>query len=373
MKVTFLTRSLDYGGAERQAALLACGLKARGHDISIMTFYGGGPFQRQLSEAGVRLVDLHKQGRWDLAGFLLRLAANLRREQPDVVYSYLPVANLLATLAKPLAGVSRVVWGVRASAFDLSDYDWLTRRSYALERRFAAFPDLIVVNSEAGLKHLRAKGFPQEKTVAIPNGVDVQTFRPRPDGRRRVRAEWGISENQRLVGSVGRLDPLKDHRTFLRAASLLGPKNSDLRFVCVGDGPPDYRAGLQEFARELGLGRRLIWVTKRDDMPDVYSAFDVHCLSSISEGFPNVLAEAMACGVPCVATNVGDSMAIVGDTGTVVPPGEPEAMAQAWLSTLDRLAGDPSLGSKAREHIADNFSEETMIQRSAETLSRIIG
>ena len=197
----------------------------------------------------------------------------------------------------------------------------------------------------------------------IPNGIDTEWFRSDPEARQRIRTEWGLTESEKLIGLVGRLDPMKDHPTFLRAAAMLSQERGDVRFVCVGDGPTDYRRELSALGKELGLTQRLIWAGVREDIPAVYNALDiVTSSSSYGEGFPNVVGEAMACEVPCVATDVGDSAWIVGETGVVVSPKDPEALAAGWKTSLARHGSEMAL--EARLRVEENFSVERLIEQT---------
>jgi len=368
--IVFLIRSLNYGGSERQLVALAKGLHERQYGVTVAVFYSDGPLERELREAGVRVRGLDKGGRWDLLGFLLRLVQLLREEKPDTLYGFLASSNTLSALLKPIFWRTRMVWGVRASNVDLARYDRLSRLSYGVERRLSRFADLIVANSRAGSSYAVAHGFPKSKMVVIPNGIDTERFRPDPDERRRVRAEWGIEEGDKLIGTVGRLDPMKDHPTFLRAAAMLSRKRGDVRFVCVGDGPADYRRELSALSEELGLAQRLFWVGAREDIPAVYNALDiVTSTSAYGEGFSNIIGEAMACGVPCVATDVGDSAWILGSQGLVVPPGNPEALAARWHDVVYKaLEARSAIGLGLRERVIRNFSLDRMIEQTAEVL-----
>lgn len=366
MRIAFLIRSLNYGGAERQLVVLAKGLYDRGHDVVVMVFYPGGPLENELHDGGVRVRVLDKGGRWDVLGFLLRLVLVLREEKPDVLHGYLGVPNILAVLMKPFFRRVRVVWGVRASNMDLSRYDWFARVTYKIECRLARFADLIIANSYAGKDYAVRHGFPKDKIVVIPNGIDTERFRPAPAARARVRAEWGVPESEILIGLVARLDPMKDHPTFLKAAALLAQERADVRFVCVGDGPKDYKLGLRKMAEDLGLANCLIWAKARGDMSSVYNALDIATSSSYSEGFSNVIAEAMACGVPCVVTDVGDSKLLLGNTGRTVLPASPQILAEAlhkliMLPKPERIA----MGQLARGRILNRFSVSMLSEQTA--------
>ncbi|MHB1075497.1 glycosyltransferase [Thiobacillus sp.] len=363
--ILFLARSLDRGGAERQLVVLAKGLACREHAVAVAVFFGGGVYEAELAEADVRVINLGKQGRWDILPFLNRLVRLLRKERPAVLHSYLGVPNILATIIKPLLSGTRIVWGVRASNVDLSRYDWLSRLAYSLECRFARFADCIIANSCAGKRYAVANGFPEGKIVVIPNGIDTTYFRFDSKGRQQVRSEWALGEDEMLVGLVARLDPMKDHPTFLEAASRIARERHDVRFVCVGEGSADYAEVIKERAVALGLSGRLIWAGARDNMPAVFSALDIATSSSFGEGFSNTIAEAMACGVPCVVTDVGDSAFIVGNAGTVVAPGDGSALAAAIqhltnLSPAERRV----LGDVGRARIVSEFGLDRLVQRT---------
>lgn len=369
--VMLLLRSLDRGGAERQAVVLACGLKARGWQVSVACFYAGGALQADLDRAGVPVLDLAKRGRWDVVAFLLRLRRKLRQARP-IVYSWLPTPNLIAVLMKCCCPGLRVVWGVRSSNVDLSRYDWTQRLSFWLERRCAAWADVVIANSESGARLRVANGFPRATMRVVPNGIDTDKFHFDPEGRTRVRSEWHIPDATVLVGLVGRLDPMKDHRGFLRAAALLAARDRRWHFVCVGHGAAEYKAELVALADASGLTDRVTWVAARDDMAAVYSALDIAASSSYGEGFANVVAEAMACERPCVVTDVGDSAAIVGKIGSVVPPGQPLALADgiesAWGCVRD--AGE-DLRAAVRRRVVEHYDVEALIEQSAHLLETL--
>jgi glycosyltransferase involved in cell wall biosynthesis len=367
--ILFLTRSLDRGGAERQLVALAKGLTSRGHAVVVAVFFTGGVYEAELAEAGVRVINLGKQGRWDILPFMNRLLRLLRQERPAVMHSYLAVPNILATALKPLLRGTRIIWGVRASNVDLSNYDWLSRFAYALERRLARFADRIVANSHAGMVYAVANGFPENKMVVIQNGIDTEYFRFDSEGRQQVRSEWGLGAGEILVGLVARLDPMKDHPTFLDAASRIARERHDVRFVCVGDGAAAYTAMLKQKAADLGLSGRLIWAGARDSMPAIYSALDIVTSSSFGEGFSNTIAEAMACGVPCVVTDVGDSADIVGNADCVVAPGDACALA-AEIQYLTALPPEQrrALGKAGRARIVAEFGMDRLLQRTEHAL-----
>jgi glycosyltransferase involved in cell wall biosynthesis len=372
MNITFLIRSLNYGGAERQLIVLAEGLNEKGHRVGVVVFYSNGPLEKELARAGVWVRTLDKRGRWDVFTFFLRLIDALKQERPDILYSFLPVPNLFAVILKRIFPRIKVVWGVRASNVDLSRYDWLARLTYWLECKLSRFANVIIVNSRAGFAYAVAHGFPKNKMAVIPNGIDTDKFCPDPYARSRVRKEWGVADSEKLIGLVGRLDPMKDHPTFLRAAALLVQERNDVRFVCVGDGPAVYRQELYALCKELMLADRVIWAGTRADMPAVYNALDIATSSSYGEGFPNVIGEAMACGVPCVVTDVGDSAFIVGGLGIVISPKNPVGLKVALEKLLSQISHEHSFKKNCRQQISELYPIPKMVLSTETNLLGLI-
>ena len=313
------------------------------------------------------LYPLEKRGRWSIINFTGSLLRCVDEFSPDMVHGYLGTSNLLSVVVKWLRRGVKSVWGLRASDVDYGRYSRLARLDFGLQRLLSRFADLIIVNSQAGFDYAREKGFPGKRMEVVSNGVDTELFRPDRESGRPLRAEWGVGDHEVLVGLVARLDPMKDHEIFFKAASTLVRENSRIRFVCVGSGPDDYFEELKGQAVGLGLKERLFWAGGRSGMPAVYNALDVLCLcSAFGEGFSNVLAEAMACGVPCVSTDVGDARLILGDTGLVVDRGSPEELAEALLELVRRIQDGKRFDTRLR--IVDDFSLDKMVERAEELL-----
>ncbi len=365
MNVMILCRRLEFGGAERQISALAAGLQRRGHRVAVVTFYDGGALEQGLAATGVETVSLGKRGRWDVIPWLWRFVRRLRRQQPDVIYGFLPVANLLTLVARVALPGTPLVWGVRASGLDPGKDDPLSRLVHGLERRFAPFADLVIANSQAGARHAIAGGFPAAKLRVVPNGVDTGRFRPDGAAGARLREEWGVPPECLLIGSVARFDPVKDLPLLLRAAAALAAERGDLRFVVIGQGPEEERVRLRLMAEELGLANRIRLSPARLDVEAVYNALDLLVSSSVSEGHSNVLAEAMACGKPVVATDVGDAAAILGGWGILVPPRDEGALAEAIRALLRRSPEErQAQAAGARRHIEEQFSVTALVERT---------
>jgi glycosyltransferase involved in cell wall biosynthesis len=285
---------------------------------------------------------------------LVSLIRHLRLTKPAILQTWLYHADLLGTIATQFAPRNRLAWNVRCTDMTAGDAKkrtrWLVRSLAALSGR----PDAIVVNSQQGRADHERLGYAPKRWVNIPNGVDFIRFRPRDDERGRLRTQLGIRPDALTIGFVARDHPMKDVQTFCRAAALIIKKDPDKQFVFCGDGFTLDNARLRRILAELDLERHVVLLGPRREMENVYPAVDVLALCSIyGEGFPNVLVEAMACGVPCVATDVGDCRKIVGDCGMIVPSRDPEALAQACEMLVQ--TGLYGIGARARARVVANF------------------
>jgi glycosyltransferase involved in cell wall biosynthesis len=300
---------------------------------------------------------------------MFRLLGEVYRRCPCVLLSYLTVPNILAAACRLLLPRIRVIWGIRNSfrEGDLRVYDWTARWLFRIQRSLARVPDLIVFNSYAGLRAYREERVPFHRYDVIPNGIDVLRFSPCPRDRNRVREEWGVPQGRILVGIVGRFDPKKDHETFLRAAALLKRRVSGVSFVCVGGGDPERKTALVAQAKHLGLDGDIRWVPAKPDVDAVIRALDILVVSSsMGEGFSNVLAEALATGVPCVSTDVGDAARILAGVGRVVRPGDAAALAEATAEMI-RLRSQ-ELSVRARLRVVNEYSIERLVERTVHAM-----
>ena len=375
VRLFFLIRSLNIGGAERQLIELVKGLDKNILVITVGVFYHEGPLMEEIKDIhGINVISLNKRGRWEIIRFIIRFIKLLKVLQPDILYSFLPDANIVGLIAGRLAGVKQIIWGVRASNMDVSRYDWLARISLRLSAFLSRFPNVIIANSYVGRSFHESIGYSNKRFHVIHNGINAERFKPDRNTGTRVRVEWGIDKKTVLIGIMARIDPMKDHPTFLKAAQNFIQRHNDVCFVCVGDGPVDYKEKLYLLSEELGLRDFVIWAGLRSDMPAVYNALDiVTSTSSYGEGFSNVIAEAMACGVPCVVTDVGDSALIIGDTGLVVPIKDPEALAGGWRCMLKQLNENLTLiENKTCARIMSHYNNEILLQKTSKVFMSVL-
>ena len=368
MKILFLVRQLNIGGAERQLVILANELASRGHEVVIASYYAGGALCEKLDSRRVRLISLEKRSRWDLLSLYAKVLRVVRQERPDVLHGWMHTQNVVATIVRISHPRAKLFWCVRSANLEMI-LDRVERSAVWLQSRLSSFADCVVVNSIAGLEHAVAEGIPRDKMVFIPNGIDTNVFYPDEEEGKRVREEWGVGDSEKVIGYVARFDPIKNHTLFLKAAARIAAERPEVRFVCVGHGEDDYVKELKELTRALGIENKVQWIEARADVRAVYNALDIFCSASFSEGFPNVIGEAMACGRHCVVTDVGDSKLVVGGTGVAVPSNDVEALAAGLRQKLDV---DDALNLRARQRILENFTVAHLGDKTEQALARCV-
>jgi glycosyltransferase involved in cell wall biosynthesis len=362
--ITLLIRKLEIGGAERQVLALARNMPRDRYKMSILTFYPGGELWQEAVDAGIEISCLNKNGRWDLIGFLRRLIQALGNQNSDILHGFQGPPNLFALAAKVFRPKMKVAWGIRDSNVDLRQYDISRRLISTAAAKLSRYPDLIIANSYAGAKIASRNGYDQKKLEIVHNGIDTEKFSP---GLATLKDILGLSPDTPLIGLAARFDPKKDHAGFLTAAGKLSQTNDQVQYVLIGgEGKTEYVQSLKVLADDLKISHKVHWAGKITDMAGAYNSLDILTVSSaFGEGFPNAIGEAMSCGIPCVATDTGDSALIVGEHGQIVPPGEPNATVAAWQEILNMPQDERALLSKkARDQINKYFSIETMTDAS---------
>jgi glycosyltransferase involved in cell wall biosynthesis len=300
---------------------------------------------------------------------LLRLARALREYRPDIVHTWLYHADLVGGVAAKMAGVREVVWHLHNSDLSPQRVRLMTRVVVRILAVLSYWiPDVILSCSEAAVREHMTRGYSGKKFLVVPNGVDTDRFHPSADARESVRAEFGFAHNRPLIGLVARVDPQKNHRGFFEAARVFFDRGGDADFLLAGRDVTPEHWQLPGWREATGHPERIVLAGPRTDVPRLMAAIDVSTSSSLGEAFPLVLIEAMSCGVPCVATDVGDSALIVSDTGAVVPPDDADALAQAWIRLLDLPSSErEALGNRARQRVLDNFT----IEQTAEAVWQV--
>lgn len=376
VKVLILLQDIALGGALRQASLLTAGLLGKGHEVAVVGWRRDDDWKfvwRAPVEPDV-LFTTPAGGGLNRLTRLVRTSAALRKrlinEKFDVLYGMQgDVARLAAWLAT--RGIdTALVWGLRGSATGLVSR---RRRKVAALRRLrswaAANVPLIIANSTAAFGPASGLRVRHGRQLVIDNGFDAERFKPDTAARRQCRSAWGIAE-EKLIGVTARLTAPKGHGIFFEAIARVAARHPDARFVVVGDGPE--RRRLEHLSREVGVADKTIWAGAREDMNAVYNALDILCSPSLyGEGCPNIIGEAMACGVLCVVTDVGESAKLVGELGSIVPPGDAPALAEALTAALDGLH---AVDRRAlRERIVQRFSVEAMVEQTEKAMLELSG
>ena len=364
MKVVHITTSLVDGGA--QAVLYQLCKQDRQNRHTVISLMDSGKYGALLeaSSIAVHCLDMPR-GRVTLTG-LWRLWRLLRSERPDVVQTWMYHADLVGGLVARLARIPVVCWGIHHSNLEAGK----STRSTILVARMCAWlshwiPTAIVSCSVKAASIHKALGYAKGKFTIIPNGYNIAEFTPDAEARSQLRHEWGINEKTILLGMAARYDPQKDHTNLLNALGLIKHKNESFQCVLVGDQIDTDNNELCRIIENQGIVSNVLLLGQRPDIPGVMNALDIHVLSSsYGEAFPNVLNEAMACGTPCVTTDVGDAAVIVGDTGWVVPPSNSELLANAISEAIAEIHDSEKWAvrkSMCRDRVVLNFNLERMV------------
>lgn len=357
INITFVITGLNVGGAEMMLLKLLERLPSE-YSPHVVSLTDIGPIGLRIQSLGIPVTALRMQPRMPNPLVFLRLLKTLKQTEPDIVQTWMYHADLLGGIAARLLRVPVIVWNIQHSTLSRQGSKFMTRLIARICAKVSSFvPDCILSCSYVGQRVHEEIGYESNKFEVIANGIDIEKFQPDPLFRESVRQELGIPFNTPLVGLIARFDPQKNHLGFFEAAGYLHKTMPDVHFLLAGHqintGNPVimdavYRTGIKDVTHLLNL---------RDDIPRLMAALDVFVLpSTFGEGFPNVLGEAMAAGVPCVATDVGDSAYIIGDTGRIVAPGDIFDLSEAIYSVLNLSLDDRiRLGQKARCRIQENF------------------
>ena len=335
-------------------------------DASVLSMMMPGPLGRMLGELGIEVRTLGMAaGGVPSIGNLLDLRRTVREVDPLLVQGWMYHGNLAALAATHTYRRPRpVIWGMHHTITKLENEKPMTRAVIRLSARLSKRVNAIIYCSKQSAKDHERLGFARDKTVVIPNGVNCDRFKPDREAGAKIRKEFGISDDRRIIGFVARFHPMKDHRNLIRAAKRLIEQSNSIHVALIGSGNEAQEAALKAFIDECGIAERVTLMGLREDLPSITPGFDVFCLPSAwGEAFPLVVCKSMASGVPCVVTDVGDAAWIVGNTGLVVPTENSDALAGALQTLLD--LDDEALrqrGSAARQRIMDEFPLSKMVE-----------
>ncbi len=376
VRIMHVITGLEIGGAEQSLHQLLSVTDRNEFDPVVVSLTTAGRVAARIERLGVEVRALGLSRSLPNPWGILSLAGEIRRGRPEVIQTWMYHADLLGGVAAWLAGGVPVAWGIRHSDFDWKATSARTRYVVrACARLSRVLPTKIVSNSHVAREFHGSIGYDASKIVVIPNGFDLVAFRPDPRARREVREEIGVPDDAVLIGAAGRFHPQKDHATLAAAAAILAERDPGVRFALCGEGIEGGNPQLAGLFERDALQGRVSLLGRRDDMPRILAALDVATSSSsYGEAFPRVLGEAMACGVPCVATDVGDSAIIVEDTGIIVPPRNAGALADAWSKMISMgAAGRARLGKAGRARIREHYEAGAVGRRFAALHKELAG
>lgn len=353
-----------FGGAERMLARLLLAKPELADKRIIVVLRQADTLGKQLRAAGFTVHELNMQSFRDIPRIFVELKKIIRFFNPDIVQTWMYHADLLGGLAAYTSGYKNIIWGIRRTSVSLADNGgtWIIMKLCALLSHW--IPKKIISVADAGKQaHIKA-GYDATRIRVIPNGFDFSNLIATPDQRKAVRNECNVLEDELIIGCLGRFDHAKGQDIFINAAAIVAKNNPKVRFLMVGWGCDIHNAKLNSWINEHNLQNCFVLLGERIDVPSCLAAMDIFCMPSRTEGFPNGLGEAMALGLPCVATEVGDTRFLVGDTAVLVPAQDEQALAQELLTVI-RLTEQQrvEMGNKAKIRVMAEFSIEKACER----------
>lgn len=357
MKIVHVITGLGLGGAERMLSELVKVTSNNGDDVVVVSLLDLGVFGESIASCGVKIHTLNMKSVLGLLGARVRLKKILDLEAPDVIHAWMYHAALLLSWTRPKLPM---IWGIHHSLESPKREKLFLQIVIFLLKKLSRKPEKIVYCSNTSKHQHERYGFHESSSLTVPNGFDIESYRPYENNSKVLRSQLKIPSGAFVVGHIGRYHPMKDHRNFIAAAAKLLEKDQNIHFVLAGPSVDQDNKELVEVVDEFGVQENVHLLGPRSDVVQLYGLFDIlSTSSSYGEAFPMVLGEAMACGCPCVATDVGDCAFLIGETGKVVPPRDPQALCEAWhfFCKLTQLERD-QLGNAARQKVINEFSVE---------------
>lgn len=373
-RVLHIINNFAYGGAEMMLykLLFKTDLHRWQPYLICLNQEGGLREKFEQLKIPIHILGLEK-GKVTIKG-LVKLINLIKQIKPNLVQGWMYHSNLASTVGTLLANPSiPVIWNIPHSLSSISNEKKSTAKVIRLLSFFSRFPEKIIYNSQTSAKQHEKIGYQQSKSLPFPDGFLVDTFTPSTSAYQQLRQELALPSDTIIIGRIARYHPMKDYVNLLEAGAKLLTKNDQVHFVLVGPNIDYNNKELTEKIKELGINNNVHLLGIRDDTPELNAGFDIACTTSAwGEGFPNVVGEAMSCGVPCVVTDVGDSAWLVGDTGLVVPPCNSSALAEAWQKLIINPELRQDLGAKARQRIVDNFALEKIVSNYENLYAEIL-
>ncbi|MEY4700919.1 MAG: hypothetical protein RL326_1106 [Pseudomonadota bacterium] len=369
MRILHCITGLSGDGAQRLLLRLTRGLQDYSLQSVVVNLGPVTPLVAEFEATRVPVVSLGiSPSVSDIPGAISSLRRVMHDVEPDIVQGWMYHANVMTLLAKT-AGRLHVplVWNVRRGMDDYRQRSRATRAVIRMSSALSRYVDSIVYCSEISRSQHEVFGYAREHGLVMHNGFDTRKFAPCLVARAEARALFGARDDEVVIGNIGRFDVAKGHRYLLEAFALVAASVRNVRLVCVGRGMDATNGQVSDMLTRAGIVERVTLLGERDHVERIFPGFDMYCSSSIAEGFPNVIAEAMACALPCVVTDAGGSAEIVEQAGVVVAPRNSSALAKGLrrhlkLSSTERRI----IGEKARARVCNVFSLESMVSNYAQ-------
>ncbi|MGE4170308.1 MAG: glycosyltransferase family 4 protein [Candidatus Margulisiibacteriota bacterium] len=358
ISVLHIIIGLQVGGAETMLKRVILAYQNHpefSHSVVSLT-KGDTAIGKELQNMGIPVTALHTKSFLDTPRILVQLYRHIRHLKPTVVQTWMYHGNCLGGLAAKLTGMRNIVWNIRCT--NVTEQAPMTKFIAHLNAFLSKWvPQTIICCAHAAAASHTAFGYSPQPMVVIPNGYDIDQLQPDPNAREAIRTSLGIPKTALVIGGVGRFNPVKDYKNFITACGYVYRNLPQLHVLLVGRNLNTNNTRLMSWIQEQGLGAVVHLVDEQPNVTDFLSAMDVFCFSSISEGFPNVVCEAMITERPCVVTKAGDTQEIIGDTGTVVPPQNSQALGEALLAMCQKSPEERlSIGQRGKQRIANHFS-----------------
>jgi len=365
IRVCHIIIGLNVGGAElvlKKLVNTQISLENQRHSVISLT--ESGIIGSQIMAQGIPVVSLGMQNIFDIPKVFYRLVRYLRQTMPDIVQTWMYHADLIGGVAARFAGIKNLIWGVRSTDIRKSGKTgtiWVQKICALLS---GTLPRVIICAAEASKQAHGAVGYDTGRMIVIPNGFNLDELYASTIEREALRSTAGFKADDIVIGSLGRFNPVKDHVTFISAAGILVKRYPNLRFLMVGRDVVTSNPALADLIAGTGYSRNFVLLGERQDVRACLSAMDIFCLHSKSEGFPNALGEAMAIGLPCVSTDVGDAAYLLGGDGVLVPAENAEALSTG-LEQLVNLSHERRkvIGKRARARVCNDFTMHRTAER----------
>ena len=357
IKVTHIITGLNTGGAERALYNLLASDFSSKYDCSVISLIDEGVYGKKIRALGIPVHTMKMRANFSIFSSILSLRSAIKQLSPDVLQGWMYHGNLAATIAKYFCNdVVVLAWNIRHSLYELKSENFKTRQIIKINKFLSTKADKIFYNSQISRLQHEEFGFDSNQSILNPNGFDTSFLQPSFEKRNIIRRKLGISDHDIVIGHVARFHPMKDHANFIKAAIMVMSERTDVVVLMIGR---DVKNNTEFLFNQLpeSLTSRFNFLGERSDIYDLMQSMDVFCLSSAwGEGFPNVLGEAMSISVPCITTDIADGSEIVGKTGIVVPPSDPEKLAEAIFSFLNLSSSEQAdLGRAARKRIQEKY------------------